>query len=560
MKKLYIPVIALFAIAISCTVKENPVETVIPQEEGLTFQINGSIRDLVDSETKTTVIEDGSIFHSYWANGNTIRVDFDGVSNSPTTGTYSTSNGNFTCSKSGLTVGAHTLYAAYPYATGNVDDNTYTYTIPTTQTIPAINAICEAADHLVATPKEIVVDESGSISTVDMVFNRHSAILKIIPVDNTTGNILAGLKIKKITISYPQKLNTKIKVNKDGTTVNKIDTGASSFVINYDGNDFEFNDDVTGTDGAYLVVAPGQFTHNKAITFSVETVDGHYNISKAIASLASDITFARNELRPITVSFGDADVAEVAPAIVPVAPSKLAYDATSGTFNFTITNPDGISSPSASVTSGGSWLALAEPAITESAGVYTVHFTCSANDAPAAVERTGEITVIYTGATNQPVSITQREKGAVITTYTWGFTSSNASDTPTSSYTWNSNTAGQTISYAGQSGDGNIKYPKNSGTYVLKMNGTSNSGGRRYFTYAAPDAGTLKISGYKQGDNTNSLTVMLGSATVSPKTGSSSSFSSTSEATECEYNITAAGTVKFYTDNKAYFKSVVFTY
>ena len=550
MKKCYILVIALFAIAISCTIKENPVENVIPQEaKEFTFQINGTISELVDSETKTSITEDGSVFHSYWVNGNTIRVDFDAVTNSPTTGTYSTSNGNFTCSKSGLSEGSHTLYAAYPSATGRNDADGYTRTIPTTQTIPAVNAICEAADHLVATPKDIVVDGSGSIGTVDMVFNRHTAILKIIPVDNTTGKILGSLKIKKISISYPTKINTKIKVNKDGTTVTKIDTGASSFEINYDGDDFAFNTDVTGTDGAYLVVAPGQFTKNKDITFSIETDDASYIITKLIASLPDDITFGANELRPITISFGDANVViDTTPVIVPDTPSKLEADASDGSFTYSVTNPDGVSEVSA-VKKSGDWIS----SVAASAG--TVTFNCTTNTGD---ERTAVITLSYPGADDVDVTITQKALGGG-GTYTWGFVSSNTSDTvANTTYTWNSDTVGQTISYDGKSSDSITEYPSKSGIYCLKMNGDSSSGSRRYFTYTAASAGTLRITGYQQGENDASLTVKLGSDTVSANVGSPTAFAS--GATECVYTISGAGTVKFYTTGKAYFKSVVFTY
>ena len=95
------------------------------------------------------------------------------------------------------------------------------------------------------------------------------------------------------------------------------------------------------------------------------------------------------------------------PGISATAPSKLAYDATEGTFTFTVNNPTG-ATPSASVTEGASWLSLrtTDP-ITEESGTYTVHFVCTANNAAAATERSGEITVSYTGATSVPVTVTQ---------------------------------------------------------------------------------------------------------------------------------------------------------
>ena len=110
------------------------------------------------------------------------------------------------------------------------------------------------------------------------------------------------------------------------------------------------------------------------------------------------------------------------PGISATAPSKLAYDATEGTFTFTVNNPTG-ATPSASVTEGASWLSLrtTDP-ITEESGTYTVHFVCTANNAAAATERSGEITVSYTGATSVPVTVTQGvSSGSSTTSHTYKF-------------------------------------------------------------------------------------------------------------------------------------------
>ena len=74
---------------------------------------------------------------------------------------------------------------------------------------------------------------------------------------------------------------------------------------------------------------------------------------------------------------------------------NIAYDATSGSIAYTLTNGNG--NVTASVTNGD-WLTLGT--ITESA----VPFTCSANDGG---ERTATVTLSYTGATDKAVTVTQ---------------------------------------------------------------------------------------------------------------------------------------------------------
>jgi hypothetical protein len=88
----------------------------------------------------------------------------------------------------------------------------------------------------------------------------------------------------------------------------------------------------------------------------------------------------------------------------------------------------------------------------------------------------------------------------------------------------------------------------------------SNTSGRRVFTYSAPCAGTLTIKGYMQGSNDGTLTVTLDGTPVSPDTGSSSGFTSTTDVSTCKYTITAAGTVEFYTAKKSYFSYVEFSF
>lgn len=93
---------------------------------------------------------------------------------------------------------------------------------------------------------------------------------------------------------------------------------------------------------------------------------------------------------------------------------NIAYDATGGSFNYTINNPVEGGAVSVGIVSGGAWLTSA----TESNG--TVSFTCSANETNAARQARVEITYNYnnTETVTKQVLITQ---AAVPTTYTITF-------------------------------------------------------------------------------------------------------------------------------------------
>lgn len=562
MKKYFISALAIAAIATACNVTIES-ESINPVDE-YTLQIRGNIADLQNANTKTAITEDGSKFHSAWVNGDVIRVDVDDLSHK-NTATYNSGTGLFTCSITELSEGDHNVNAAYPYAVG-VSSSKYTYTIPTSQTMPSINAFDPSADYLVAQTQVISVDGSGSITSVDMNFRRLVSIVKIIPVDGTSSpeKSLAGLKIKGVNIDYPTKVSTKIKIT-PGDEEATIDTGASSFSVSYAGDDFEFNANTSGTNGAYFIFAPGKFTNSKALTISIVTEDKdkkHYTISKTIASLPSDITFGENELRPITVTFTDSNV-----EVVDLVPTVTASDiigvdvaGTSSSAAIVISNAIGWTPSIQSISGCVSAASLTSTdEIDESPSDNTVNYTVGVYD--ALVGNTGTIVVRLSKAGEDPVdktiNVTQNTGAATI--INWSFSASNTSDTVASTtYTWTSDTVGKTISYDGQSGDGIVEYPSKSGIYCLKMNGDSKSGTRRFFTFTAPAAGTLRIVGYKQGSNANNLIVKLGDDTVSANGGSPTSFAS--DVTECIYTISAAGTVTFYTDNKTYFKSVQFTY
>lgn len=251
-----------------------------------------------------------------------------------------------------------------------------------------------------------------------------------------------------------------------------------------------------------------------------------------------------------------------------IASSNVTIEAedTGGTINFSVKNLKAGGYVVKNVTSDGLSNAVwGDVSFNSETGVGSVTFTCDEN-ADTEDVKTATVHLFYTtdGSSeldSVDVTVTQKKAGAVSVSYSWGFTADNTSDTvANTTYSWESDTAGQTISYSGGGSDSITQYPSKSGIYCLKMNGDSGTNGsRRYFTYTAPSAGTLRITGYKQGNNNANLTVNLGSDTVTADVGSPAAFASADDPTECVYTISAAGTVKFYTDGKSYFKSVVFT-
>ncbi len=103
------------------------------------------------------------------------------------------------------------------------------------------------------------------------------------------------------------------------------------------------------------------------------------------------------------------------PVISYEALSKLEYDATSGSFTYSISNvPEGAEA-SAEITSG-TW--ISNVTVTGN----TVSFDCEKNDAADAEERTAVITLSFEGAENVNVTITQKAQDFVPEVYDWNFT------------------------------------------------------------------------------------------------------------------------------------------
>ena len=534
-KTLYILLIAILAVTVSCSVITEPATTNPGDENVTVLNINGRV---IDADTKTTITEDVSVFHSAWVNGNAIRVDVDNLA-SKKTATYNSGTGYFTCSITGLSEGDHTVNAAYPSSTG-VSSSKYSFTVPTSQTMPGINAIDESADFLLAQSKVVSVDGSGNISTVDMDFRRAVAIVKIIPVDGTTDpeKSLSGLKISSITITSGVNMKTKIKVT-PGAEDDSYETNATVFSVSYAGSDFEFNANKSGTDGAYIVFVPGKFTKGKSLRFDVETDDDRYTISKTIASLGSDITFGANELRPITVTFDNSCVeVATAPTITVADITGVSVSGVSSTQGVTFTNASGWTPSIDSFTgcvSAASLTSTSEISVTPSDN--TINYTVGAYD--ALVGNTGTIVVKLTKAGESPVTetvnVTQNISSTV--TKTWDFQAWAKTKTSCTEdyYYYNSSTnafaesATTSISeelYFSQS----LQVNSGSGFYYANI-----SGGSYKMIIPTSEAGTLTLWA-----TLNKKSSETGSATINVSGGATPSTSSLSTANGDYYDTSAS--------------------
>lgn len=352
----------------------------------------------------------------------------------------------------------------------------------------------------------------------------------------------------KLTASESARFNGRPKYNYDGST-NTVESAKAYIYSQPEAGTF-----VKGGTYYIPVLTKQSSVGNLTITYTLS--DGTTESSVTTSSLSSTklVSGKIYDLKTPPIVFTPE-----------ISSSNLTIEAgdTGGTINFTVSNLVTGAYVAKSITSDGldnsSW---GDISYNSSTGVGSLTFTCDENTDPDD-PKTATVHLLYTtdGSTELAyanVTVTQKKAGAAVT-YTWGFTSTNTSDTvANTTYSWSSDTVGQAISYDGKSSDSIIEYPSKSGVYCLKMNGDSSSGSRRYFTYSAPTAGTLIITGYQQGSADASLTVKLGSDTVSADAGSPTAFASSE--TECTYTITTAGTVTFYTTGKSYFKSVVFTY
>ena len=175
----------------------------------------------------------------------------------------------------------------------------------------------------------------------------------------------------------------------------------------------------------------------------------------------------------------------MAPVIEVSSPSKLDYDAESGSFTFTVKNPVEGQTVSASLEEGVEWISNLEV----NDGIVT--FDCEMNDAADAVERSAVITLSYEGAEPVDVTVTQKPAGAAeAEDHVWDFSTNE----------WQT-----VLSLMGEAGkditadwditidDLNFKSSKARwNTTYIQVVKSGNSSTDRFF-YSAPVAGTVTV-------------------------------------------------------------------
>ena len=405
MKYCIIPFAAVIVLMSACQKKESVAN---PEDQsGMTLTIHASVAD----DTRTYFEKDGNVYHPYWNATDAINVVYPGewsrrstFTNTQADGQDAVFSGKF--SKK-LEPGTYTLCAYYPSSASmsNSGEGLYKFTVKAAQTIPSLDTFDPSADLLIAQPTPLVLEEELSTSTnksVEMRFRRAVAVAKVIFTDNTTVSekSLASHHITDFSLTYNTSgiIAGKIGVKMDDMqTADNCETASKSVSVHYDGNDFKAD----GNCSAYVVVSPVTLLKNKKLLINVVTEDNALAISKEI-TLPDDIVFVAGKVVPLRVSLTDDNVTilNLSPEITFSQPEKLAYDAESGSFAYSIANaPDGAVA-SASITSG-TW--ISNVAVSGN----TVTFDCEKNDAADAEERTAKITLSYSGAADVEVTVTQ---------------------------------------------------------------------------------------------------------------------------------------------------------
>ena len=175
-----------------------------------------------------------------------------------------------------------------------------------------------------------------------------------------------------------------------GFSLTKTQSNTNNLVIKPESGTFE-------TDGFYyypffstnkMGTVTLTYTHSNKSSVQINTGDTFKSTKPVIGTIYN--------LGTPPVSFS--------PQIHYTAPTRLAYDATSGSFDYEVVNPVEGKSVSATLTEG-TWISNV------SAANGTVTFDCTQNNASEATERSATITLTYEGAEDVEVTISQGVNG-----------------------------------------------------------------------------------------------------------------------------------------------------
>jgi len=271
------------------------------------------------------------------------------------------------------------FYALYPYsATINLEDGNKPFSggdITVKSALPTpINAVAGTVDPRWAL-MTAVADSDGKLA-----FRHGVSYIKFeIAVDD----------VASITFDFPNKVGGRPSYNKDSGALTYTQGNKSSLTIAPEVGTF------TKGDTYYLPL----FSTKKfaATTITFEHSNGSTVVKTLEGSALADVVPALGCVYNI-----GCPPLDFSPVINPVTPSKLDASATAGSFTYTVVNPDGVSVVSA-VKKSGDWITSVDDSVDG-----TISFTCTANTGE---ERTGVITLSYTGADDVDVTITQKALG-----------------------------------------------------------------------------------------------------------------------------------------------------
>ncbi len=250
-----------------------------------------------------------------------------------------------------------------------------------------------------------------------------------------------------------------------------------------------------------------------------------------------------------------APVIDFSPVINADDPSKLANDATEGSFTFTVSNGD-VSDVTVTKTTGD-WITAFDAATVPG----TVTFNCSANTGE---ERTATFTLSIAGGADVIVTVTQKAVGGGASEdYVWDFSSTDWTTELTSKGNsntditdWTSTVDGLTWYSKGKSKWNTRTISGTTYTYIQTGGAYSESNGR-VFTFTVANAGTLTVTTTgtsSTADETRMCTVKVGDGTPESKAGGSAQDS----LRELSFDIEAGDVSVYPTGNALRFFKIEF--
>ena len=381
----------------------------------LTFSGSGS------GEIRVTIDNSASGARAVYIQSITVTYTSSGGSQACATPTFSPAAGTYTSAQN-VTLSTETTGATIYYTTDGNDPTTsssvYSTAIPvsSTTTIKAMavksdynNSSVASATYTIQSPSTIAavrVQGTGSVFTQGIVtscsgttayIQDATAAICVYGAAMTVGDevtVQGSLTTYKglLEISSPT-----INVLSSGNSVTPIVKTISEINTDYSGSNTLQGMLVTIEDATVTAIS----SQNVTISQGGNTIVVRFND-------ASDIDFTTNDVITLTGNIGCYNAAQIVhPTDVSVAVNttpvinaddvELAYDATSGTVEYTITNP--VENVILSASSSTDW--ISNITVTGSA----VTFTTTANEGNT--DREGTITLSYTGASDKVVTVTQ---------------------------------------------------------------------------------------------------------------------------------------------------------